>query len=38
MDNLTFNCTHCGAPINYDGSDVPAIQCPFCNTTVVVPQ
>jgi len=37
MATATFNCPHCGAPLNYDGSDVTTIRCPFCNTTAVVP-
>jgi DNA-binding beta-propeller fold protein YncE len=37
MANLTLNCPSCGAPIPYDGSDVTAIECPFCKATVVIP-
>ncbi len=37
MANITLNCANCGAPIQYDGSDVPAINCPFCGTTVAIP-
>ncbi len=32
----TFNCPNCGAPLDYQGSD-PMIRCPYCNTSVVVP-
>jgi DNA-binding beta-propeller fold protein YncE len=32
----TFNCPNCGAPLDYKGSD-PIIRCPFCNSSVVVP-
>jgi streptogramin lyase len=32
-----LKCPNCGAPIDYDGSDVPTIRCPFCETSVVVP-
>ena len=32
-----FQCPNCGAPIDYDGEDVPTIQCKFCNTSAVVP-
>ena len=32
----TFNCPNCGAPLDYKGSD-PIIRCPYCNTSVVVP-
>ena len=33
----TFNCPNCGAPLDYQGSD-PIIRCPYCNTSVVVPE
>ena len=32
-----FTCPNCGAPIDYDGSDVPTLRCPFCDTSVMVP-
>jgi sugar lactone lactonase YvrE len=32
----TFNCPNCGAPLDYQGS-APIIRCPYCNTSVVVP-
>ncbi|MGC1377081.1 MAG: SMP-30/gluconolactonase/LRE family protein [Anaerolineales bacterium] len=32
----TFNCPNCGAPLDYHGGD-PIIRCPYCNTSVVVP-
>src|SRR5512140_898424 len=32
----TFNCPNCGAPLDYKGSD-PIIRCPYCNSSVVVP-
>ncbi len=32
-----FNCPNCGAPIDYDGSDMPTVRCPFCSTAVIVP-
>ncbi len=32
----SFNCPNCGAPLDYKGSD-PIIRCPYCNTSVVVP-
>jgi hypothetical protein len=32
-----LKCPNCGAPVDYDGSDVPTIRCPFCNTSVVIP-
>ena len=37
MADITLNCTKCGAPVPYDGSDVKTIQCPFCNSTIIVP-
>jgi hypothetical protein len=37
MANITLNCAHCGAPVQYDGSDVTTVICPFCNTTVAIP-
>jgi hypothetical protein len=37
MATQTFNCPNCGAPIEYDGSDTPAIKCPFCENSVVIP-
>jgi sugar lactone lactonase YvrE/DNA-directed RNA polymerase subunit RPC12/RpoP len=33
----TFNCPNCGAPLDYKGSD-PIIRCPYCNSSVVVPE
>lgn len=33
----TLNCPNCGAPLDYKGSD-PIIRCPYCNTSVVVPE
>jgi streptogramin lyase len=38
MANVTLNCNHCGGPVQYDGSDVPIVVCPFCGTNVVIPQ
>jgi hypothetical protein len=37
MANITLNCSQCGAPVQYDGSDVTTVICPFCNTTVAIP-
>lgn len=33
----TLSCPNCGAPLDYKGSD-PIIRCPYCNTSVVVPE
>lgn len=32
----TLSCPNCGAPLDYKGND-PIIRCPYCNTSVVVP-
>jgi hypothetical protein len=34
----TFTCPKCGAPQNYRGGTAPTIQCPFCDTTLIVPE
>lgn len=33
----TFRCTNCGAPQDYKGGSAATIQCPYCNTTLIVP-
>ncbi|HKZ70258.1 MAG TPA: hypothetical protein VJ020_09275 [Anaerolineales bacterium] len=33
-----FSCPSCGAPLDYDGGGDPTIQCPYCYTSVIVPQ
>src|SRR5436190_3804330 len=33
-----FNCPNCGAPLDYKGGDDVTLRCPFCNTSVIVPQ
>lgn len=38
MANFTLNCASCGAPVEYNGSDVPGVICPFCGTTVIIPR
>src|SRR5262245_29923586 len=34
----SFTCPSCGAPLDYDGSGQPTIPCPYCFTSVIVPQ
>jgi DNA-directed RNA polymerase subunit RPC12/RpoP len=34
----TFQCPNCGAPLDYDGGLDPVIPCPYCKSTVVVPE
>ena len=36
--SLTFTCPKCGAPQNYQGGAAPTIQCPYCDTTLIVPE
>jgi outer membrane protein assembly factor BamB len=38
MTAQTFNCPTCGAPLDYDGGPETTIHCPFCNSSVVVPE
>lgn len=38
MAAKTFNCPTCGAPLDYDGGSETTIHCPFCNSSVVVPE
>lgn len=38
MATESFNCPNCGAPLDYDGSGAPTIRCPYCQTSVVVPE
>lgn len=33
----TFNCSECGAPLDYTGNDA-TIRCPYCNASVIVPE
>ena len=33
----TFNCPSCGAPLDVT-DNMPSMRCPFCNTSVIVPQ
>jgi hypothetical protein len=34
----TFRCPSCGASLNYDGDDDPAVTCAYCSSTVLVPE
>ncbi len=34
----TFDCPTCGAPLDVDVGSDPAIRCPYCNASVVVPE
>ena len=33
----SFNCPNCGAPLDYDGTDL-TVRCPFCSSSVIVPE
>jgi uncharacterized Zn finger protein (UPF0148 family) len=33
-----FECPNCKAPLDYDGSGDLTINCPYCNTAVIVPE
>lgn len=34
----SFTCPSCGAPLNYNGDGSSTISCPYCYTSVIVPQ
>lgn len=34
----TFSCPACGAPLDYGGNGASTISCPYCYTSVIVPQ
>lgn|SRR5215813_1030453 len=39
---MTFDCPKCGAPVNYDNSNIPygsaaTVHCGYCNSTLAVP-
>jgi hypothetical protein len=34
----SFTCPSCGAPLNYKGDGSSTISCPYCYTSVIVPQ
>jgi DNA-binding beta-propeller fold protein YncE len=35
--SLTFHCPSCGAPLDPPDSRAAAMRCPFCNTSVIIP-
>jgi sugar lactone lactonase YvrE/uncharacterized Zn finger protein (UPF0148 family) len=36
--SLTFHCPSCGAPLDPPAHNEPSMRCPFCNSSVIVPQ
>ena len=34
----TFTCPSCAAPLDYDGRGASTIECPYCSSSVIVPQ
>jgi ribosomal protein L7/L12/sugar lactone lactonase YvrE len=34
----SFNCPNCSAPLDVDSNDITTIRCPYCNTSVIVPE
>jgi DNA-binding beta-propeller fold protein YncE len=34
----TFECPHCGAPLHHSGGSEKSMRCPFCNSSVIVPE
>jgi len=34
----TFSCPACGAPLDYPAEHTPAVRCPYCDSTVVIPR
>ncbi|MBN1137922.1 MAG: hypothetical protein JXM73_15135 [Anaerolineae bacterium] len=37
MPIQSFDCPNCGAPLDAQDIKTPTIRCPFCNTSVIVP-
>jgi sugar lactone lactonase YvrE/DNA-directed RNA polymerase subunit RPC12/RpoP len=35
---VSFQCPTCGAPLDYAGGVEPTIRCPYCHTSVIVPE
>lgn len=38
MTMQTFQCPNCNAPQQYDDHGSPTVVCPYCNSTVIVPE
>jgi DNA-directed RNA polymerase subunit RPC12/RpoP len=38
MATKIFTCPNCGAPLDYNDTDASTIRCPFCETSLVVPE
>ena len=38
MNKQSFTCPNCGAPLDAPDSDETTIRCPFCETSVIVPE
>ena len=34
----TFNCPNCNAPLDYEKAGALTVRCPYCNSSVVVPE
>jgi LSD1 subclass zinc finger protein len=34
----TFNCPNCNAPLDYERAGALTVRCPYCNSSVVVPE
>jgi len=37
-ETKAFICPTCGAPLDYQNSQDPTIRCPFCDTSIIVPE
>jgi len=38
MEPQTFKCTNCGASLDYDGRAARTVRCPYCGTSIIVPE
>ncbi len=38
MSTESFNCPNCGAPLDYKDTSASTVRCPYCQTSVVVPE
>jgi sugar lactone lactonase YvrE len=36
--SIPFKCTSCGGPLEYDGSGALTVRCPFCGSSIIVPE